>query len=150
MEKYKLFILTIKEPIKYLILGLGIYVFFRSSQLYFNKWLLNQKLGFDLQWMRTYSLQLGKFLPEWFLYSLPDALWMISLGTFIHNIWKNEPKQNLLFWSIITPIIALTWEIAQGMKFINGTFDWVDILFYLLITAILIHKLKTTKYEKIT
>jgi hypothetical protein len=150
LGKVKPFVLIIKEPVQYLILGVGIYVFFRSSQVYFNKWLLNQKLGFDLQWMRTYTFPLGNFLPDWFLYSLPDALWMISLCTFTHNIWKNEPKVYLLFWSMITPTIALTWEIAQGLKFINGTFDWVDILFYLIVTAIIMIKLKTTIYEKTT
>lgn len=150
MGKFKPFVLFIIVPVQYLLLGLGIYVFFRSSQVYFNKWLLNQKLGIDLQWVRTYTLQWGKFLPDWFLYSLPDALWMISLGTFIYNIWKNEPKVNLLIWSMITPIIAVTWEIAQGLKFIKGTFDLVDILFYLIVTAIIMIKLKTNKYEKTT
>ena len=148
MGKLKPFVLIIKEPVQYLILGLGIYVFFRSGQVYFNKWLLNQNLGFDLHWIRSFTLQICEFLPDWFLFSLPDALWMLSLSTLIHDIWKNEPKVNLLFWSMITPIIAVTWEIAQGLKFISGTFDSADILFYLIVTAIINFKLKTNKYEK--
>ncbi len=150
MGKVKPFVLILKNPVQFLLLGLGIYVFFRSSEVYFNKWLLNQKLGIDIQWIRTYTLQWVKFLPDWFLYSLPDALWMISLGTLIYNIWKNELKVNLFIWSMITPIIAVTWEIAQGLKYINGTFDWIDILFYLMVTVIIIIKLKTTKNEKTT
>lgn len=148
MGKLKPYVLIIKEPVQYLILGLGIYIFFRSGQVHFNKWLLNQNLGFDLHWIRSFTLQICEFLPDWFLFSLPDALWMLSLSTLIHDIWKNEPKVNLLFWSMITPIIAVTWEIAQGLKFISGTFDWVDILFYLIVTAIINFKLKTNKYEK--
>jgi hypothetical protein len=148
LGKFKPYVLIIKEPVQYLILGLGIYIFFRSGQVYFNKWLLNQNLGFDLHWIRSFTLQICEFLPDWFLFSLPDALWMFSLSTLIHDIWKNEPKVNLLFWSMITPIIAVTWEIAQGLKFISGTFDWVDILFYLIVTAIINFKLKTNKYEK--
>jgi hypothetical protein len=148
LGKFKPYVLIIKEPVQYLILGLGIYVFFRSGQVFLNKWLLNQNLGFDLHWIRSFTLQICEFLPDWFLFSLPDALWMLSLSTLIHDIWKNEPKVNLLFWSMITPIIAVTWEIAQGLKFISGTFDWVDILFYLIVTAIINFKLKTNKYEK--
>lgn len=88
------------------------------------------------------------YLPECLIYSLPDALWMLSLSTLIHTIWKDESTKSLLIWSLLTPIIAFSWEMAQGLKLIKGTFDWIDILFYGLVTITIIFNLKTTKDEK--
>lgn len=143
-----LFKSAFKAPVQFLLLGGLIYILFRSNTLYINNWLLNHNLGFDLQIIRTYTLPTRAYLPEWLIYSFPDALWMLSLSTLIHTIWKDEPTKSLIIWSLITPIIALSWEIAQGLKLIKGTFDWVDILFYGLVTITIYFNLKTTKDEK--
>jgi hypothetical protein len=148
LEKVKPFILVIKEPFQYLILGLGIYVFFRSSQVYFNNWLLNQKIGFDLQWVRTYTLQLGTFLPDWFLFSLPDGLWLLSFCLLMKSLWGQDNKRMLWFWTLILPVVSLFWEIGQSIKIISGTFDFIDLLFYSIVTLIIIHKNTKTNYEK--
>jgi hypothetical protein len=139
---------ALKGPVQFLLLGVLIYVLFRSNKLYVNKWLLNHTLGFELQRIRTFTLSIRDYLPEWLIYSLPDALWMLSLSTLIYNIWKDESKKNQILWSLFPPIIAISWEVAQRLKLINGTFDWVDLLFYGLVTITLIFKLKTTRYEK--
>ena len=149
MGKVKPYILVIKEPFQYLILGLGIYVFFRSSQVYFNNWLLNQKIGFDLQWVRTYTLQLGTFLPDWFLFSLPDGLWLLSFCLLMKSLWEQDDKRKLWFWTLILPIVSLLWEIGQSIKIISGTFDFTDLLFYAIVTLIIIYKNKKTNYEKL-
>jgi hypothetical protein len=137
-----------KAPVQFLLLGGLIYILFRSNKLYVNKWLLNHTLGFELQSIRTYTLSIRDYLPEWLIYSLPDALWMLSLSTLTHNIWKDESKKNRIIWSLIPLMIAVSWEVAQGLKLIKGTFDWIDILFYGLVTITIIFNLKTTKDEK--
>lgn len=131
-----------------LFFGGTIYVLFRSDDIYFIDWLINQKIGPSLIEARSISIKFRSSLPHWFLFSLPDALWMLSLSLLMLNFWKNESFQNQMIWSILVPLIALLWEFAQYFNFLKGTFDWVDIHCYLIATTIIFLKLKTIKHEK--
>jgi hypothetical protein len=121
---------------------------FRSDEIYFIEWLLNQKFGEFIFQIRAYSLKFGNSLPEWFLFSLPDALWLLSLATLLLNLWKQESIQNQWMIAILIPLIAIFWEFGQFFKVLSGTFDWVDIEFYIISSAIIFFKLKSIKHEK--
>ncbi len=89
-------------------------------------------------------------IPEWIIYSLPDALWLISLNFIILIFWKFKINKHSIIWIIINTIIGLYSEIGQYLKIIPGTFDKIDLL--LLIIAIIIpffflKNLKSIKYE---
>ena len=131
-----------------LLFGGAIYVLFRSDEIYFIDWLLSQKTGPFLTEARSITLKFSSSLPHWFMFSLPDALCMLSLSLSMLNFWKNESYRSLMIWSILIPFIALLWEFAQYFNFLKGTFDWVDIYCYLIATALIFLKLKTIIYEK--
>lgn len=82
-------------------------------------------------------------MPGWFLYSLPDGLWIFSYICLILYIWKNTLTKQNLIWIFIIPFIAVFSEFAQLFKIIPGKFDNIDLLFYtlgLLLPLIIFYK----------
>lgn len=72
-------------------------------------------------------------MPLWVIYNLPDALWLFSYLLYIDAIWSNSFHNSLyklFFWSI--PIFSILLEFLQLANFIPGTFDIVDIMFYII------------------
>ena len=126
-----------------LFFGGTIYVFFRSDKIYFIEWLLSLKIGPFLNDARTITLVYSNYLPHWFLFSLPDALWMLSLALLVLNFWKNESYQILITWVILILFIALLLEFAQYFNLMKGTFDWTDIFCYFIATILILFKLKS-------
>lgn len=107
-----------------LVLALFIYLFFR------------EKTTVLWEFIRFFSLeqffiQVGfakDFLPEWFIYSLPGALWIFSFTMFLHTVTVFQK-------SLITAlplIIALAIELLQYFSITDGVFDWQDVFFYIL------------------
>lgn len=113
-----------------LILGTLIYLIFRPTTIRFIKWtkiIENNDLILDL---RNYFSKIK--LPDWFIYNLPDGLWVFGLTFFLTTIWatNNDFKANL--WKKSPIIIAVLHEFAQINSNISGTFDIMDIFFYLI------------------
>jgi hypothetical protein len=85
-------------------------------------------------------------------YNLPDGLWMLSLCLFLIAIWGN--RSSVLAWLFLGLAMGVSLEILQYFGIIAGTFDMVDILFYViaLVVALIIHnslnydKWKTLRY----
>ena len=140
--------LNLIKSFQYLILGGLIYLFFRSNQLSYFHWFNNQSAVRVIEDVRMFTVPLRGLLPEWFIYSLPDGLWLISFCLFSFEIWKDESISSLSFWTLILPIIAVLWEIAQSFRLMAGTFDWIDLLVYALVTFFIIIKLKKRQHEK--
>lgn len=110
-----------------LFLALFIYLFFR------------EKTTILWEFIRFFSLeklfiQVGFakfFLPEWFIYSLPGALWMFSFTMFLQAVILF--KKSII---IILPLLAaLSIEFLQYFSFTDGVFDWQDVFFYILFYA---------------
>lgn len=70
--------------------------------------------------------------PDWLLYNLPDGLWLYSLLSVMIIIWRDVFTKHFLFWIILASLISLVSEIFQAIGIIPGTFDWWDILAYLI------------------
>lgn len=94
-------------------------------------WLKSLNLDSFNNIIRFYIIQHKNTLPEWLLFSLPDGLWVFSYTTLILLIWKNKINIQNIFWIIIIPAIAVLSEIAQYYKLIKGTFDIIDLTFYI-------------------
>ena len=132
-----------------LILGSLIYVFFRTTTLRMFCWFGQLNILSFIDRFRVSTLFLKNYLPNWFLYSLPDGLWIFSYLSLALYIWKNELKSENLFWIFSIPIIAIGSEIGQLIKIIPGTFDIIDLIIYVLGTIlpfIIFKKLVTHKY----
>lgn len=76
---------------------------------------------------------------NWFVYSLPDGLWLYSLISALNLIWRNDQSGRL--WISAAVILSLTSEVFQYLHYIPGTFDMGDLIAYALgsLVVFLIH-----------
>tara|TARA_B100000795_G_scaffold216277_1_gene170160 strand:+ start:431 stop:805 length:375 start_codon:yes stop_codon:yes gene_type:complete len=87
-------------------------------------------------------------LPDWFLYSLPDGIWLFSYLSVLLLIWDNKISKHNIHWVLLIPSIAIFSEIGQLFEIVSGTFDITDLVFYLAGTILPI-LIFTTTYTKI-
>ncbi|WP_345200665.1 hypothetical protein [Chryseobacterium ginsengisoli] len=115
-----------------LCLGTLIYILFRSSSLKVFSW--SNFLG--LNWVETdirnFTITISSKLPDWLLFSFPDSLWVFSYVCLMLGIWKGFISMTNLFWIGIIPLIAVCSELGQFAGFIQGTFDALDLVFYII------------------
>jgi hypothetical protein len=115
-----------------LLIGGLIYILFRADSLKMFGWYDNLGvLNFITNLRENLSLVIGD-LPNWFLFSLPDGLWIFSYITLMLYIWNNSISKHSVFWIFIIPILTLAFEFGQLFKIVPGTFDIIDIVFYIL------------------
>lgn len=135
-----------------IISGGFIYIIFRTEKLIMFRWFeflnLSDGIYFIKKLKNIYSF------PSWFIYNLPDGLWIFSYTSISLEIWKHSITKQNIFWIFSIPFIAVLSEILQFFIIIPGTFDFIDILFYLsgiffayFISTILIFNPK--KHEKL-
>ena len=110
-----------------LITGSLIYICFRTNTLVMFKWFDNMMLTGAITAIREYSFPFRHNLPSWFLYSLPDGLWIASYTCFMLFVWGRNIN---FFWLTLLPMIAILSEIGQLFRVVPGTFDIMDIVFY--------------------
>jgi len=115
-----------------LLIGSLIYVFFRAFSLRIFSW--SELVGIQefLQELREYSISFIRYIPDWILFSLPDGLYVFSYVCFTLYTWKNIISVENVIWFIIIPFIAIGSELLQLFQLLDGTFDIIDLLFYLL------------------
>tara|TARA_B100001564_G_scaffold285015_1_gene247863 strand:+ start:332 stop:778 length:447 start_codon:yes stop_codon:yes gene_type:complete len=134
-----------------LLLGCLIYISFRQDTLIMFNWLDRINILEVISDYRLFSLPLAKNLPNWFLYSLPDGLWLFSYLSVLLAVWDNTISKNNIHWILLVPAIAVLTELGQLFLVVPGTFDKLDIIFYILSTIIpilIFTSSKTIKYEK--
>ncbi len=127
-----------------ILIGGLIYVGYRTDTLIMFDWFDSLGLGAVIQEFRIYINGLNVRPPNWFIYSLPDGLWVYAFTSAILLIWNGR----LSWWIIIPLITGVFVEIAQAFHLFKGTFDYVDLLLSIsaFFSSILI--LKTKNYEK--
>jgi len=111
-----------------LLIGGLIYIFFRTEKLIMLKWIENYNTS--ILNIRTLTSAYYNKLPDWFLFSLPDGLWLFSYTSLVLLIWKNKINRENFFWIAIIPIFIILSEFGQLLNIVPGTFDLVDILLY--------------------
>lgn len=120
-----------------LTIGGFIYVIFRSEKLLMFEWFQTLHLQKPIQLLR--NLFNSYNVPNWFKYNFPDGLWIFSYVLISLHIWKKTISKQTVFWIFSIPIVAILSEIFQFLKIIPGTFDKVDIWFYVLGTFLPIY-----------
>jgi hypothetical protein len=95
---------------------------------WFEKFIMTETVSSIREITMTYQ----KDFPSWFLYSLPDGLWIFSYVCLIQSIWGSTDGAYKYFWIFIIPVLALILEIGQLLKLYPGTFDIIDLFFYLI------------------
>lgn len=111
-----------------LLAGTSIYILWRPEALLNNLF-------------EPFSLPKGSIeLPEWFLYSLPDALWYGALLTLMPSPFllnaDNETPKIIPVMTIISILLPFAHELLQRFHWVPGTFCHIDIISYSVILLI--------------
>jgi hypothetical protein len=90
-------------------------------------------------------------MPEWFIYSLPDGLWMFAFVLFMMSLWDFKFYGLGRFWIIAAIIVGITFEIAQGFTFGMGSFDWIDLVWIIFgaVLPVLLFTKRNKSYEEV-
>ena len=135
-----------------LLLGGIVYLSFRSNTLTMFSWFDKVNLLEPILDLRLATLPFSDHLPNWFLYSLPDGLWLFSYLSILLAVWDNTISKHNIHWLLLVPTIAILAEIGQLFTIVPGTFDIIDLFFYLggaVLPILIFTNLKTiTYYEK--
>lgn len=132
--------------LSFLLLGIGgsIYLLFRPKTLLMFKWV--ESLGLSEHIDRLRDMVSHITLNHITLYSLPDGLWLASYIIVVNTIVSKNNKHNLLFWSLLLPLIAIVFELLQIPGIIPGVFDLFDLICYIIPLIIYLIYLKHEKY----
>ena len=114
-----------------LLLGGLVYISFRQDTLKMFSWFDRVNLSGVISELRLYTLPLTDHLPNWFLYSLPDGLWLFSYLSVLLVVWDNTISKQNIHWLLLVPAVAVFSEIGQLFGVVPGTFDIFDLTFYL-------------------
>ena len=106
-----------------LFLGVLIYTFFTG----------NRFIGLR-HWDPTASAQIK--VPIWVKNNLPDGLWMYALLSFLFYIHEQKMTKHFLAWMLLAIVMSFFLEILQAIHIMPGTFDWYDLLAYLVATFV--------------
>lgn len=122
-----------------LILGGCIYIFLRPSDLFGG-----------LPELFPHISAAKKYMPEWILYTMPDALWFTALLSFQKPLMYQNGKIGP-FVTVLACLTAPVHEMFQLLPAIPGTFCPIDMTVYLSITVIyIIICLRMTKNQAIS
>lgn len=116
----------------FLSLGIGvlIYLLFRSRELFYYQFIKLLSLDGVIDNVRKVVWTKRKYIPNWVIYSLPDGLWMFSLGVSIlyERIYYRELQKvyNVVYLSFF--IFEFIQREYGGHGTVLGTFDESDLL----------------------
>lgn len=116
-----------------LILAITIYVVYRSRNLFYFKLIKSHDILHNIVlYCRQIAWRYRLYFPLWAVYSLPDGLWLMSLGLalLIDRVYF------ILHFSIFTLVYLAMVSFEYIQKFYGGhgtfigTYDKMDILFF--------------------
>jgi hypothetical protein len=81
-----------------LFIGCLIYIFFRSETILMFNWFEKLIMTETVSSIREITMTYQKDFPSWFLYSLPDGLWIFSYVCLIQSIWGSTDGAYKYFW----------------------------------------------------
>ncbi|WP_052191686.1 hypothetical protein [Cetobacterium sp. ZWU0022] len=114
-------------------LGVLIYLLFRSRKLFYYQFIEMIYLDPYVRAIRKIVWVYRKYIPNWVIYSLPDGLWLFSMGvSILHNRYYYKQAQyifNLIFISIVG--VEIFQGIYGGHGTFVGTFDLADVICYI-------------------
>ena len=111
-----------------LLIGSMIYVCFRTDTLLMFHWAQIFGLGDDIHTLRDNARPLRHLMPAWANNSLPYAMWVVSCMLAQLAIWHKSKAIYRYLWILAAPVLAIASELAQALRVIPGTFDWVDLI----------------------
>lgn len=126
-------------------MGGAIYLIWRPPTLLMFSWCRRIGIYEFVMQMRSSLAFMKEYLPTWFIYSLPQALWCFSGLCCIHAIWNHRTDAHERFWITTIFIFSLLTEFLQLIHVFSGTCDIVDLV--LIIAFYLIFKILTKLFK---
>lgn len=126
-----------------LLIGGLVYLCFRGDSIIINNWIKKNQI-IDIDKIKISH----KEVPDWFLYNLPDGLWIFSYVSMMLLLWGKKFKLKSFFWVLIMPISIILHEFGQLIGLFSGRFDKLDLLFYIFGTLVPFLLIKTNYDEK--
>lgn len=117
--------------------GALIYLSWRSPTLLVFRWAASCGLTEVVNGWRYVVARAGSEFPDWFLYSVPDALWAYGLTTFMTRIWRDADDQRAArLWIYSGVMLGCGGEVGQLLSLVAGTFDLMDIILSVVAAAL--------------
>lgn len=113
-----------------LCMGTFIYISLRSHDIFLNQWI---SLIFQ---QNVFPSSIHSFFPAWFLFSLPDGLWMFAFILSLLLIWNFKIDKESIPWISLAIFTGIFFEIGQLVNLIGGTYDLMDLTFILSASAL--------------
>lgn len=110
--------------------GMAIYALFRSRNLLGFSVAERLGMGAFVNQIRHDTAQTS--VPYFIKYCLPDALWATAYIIIADAVFCKSGKKQRWLWASAIPLIGASSELLQLPGIIPGTFDWLDLLCYLL------------------
>lgn len=128
-------------------LGGMIYILWRSDTLTMFSWFNYLGISEVIGKIRIASESFSTVLPNWLVYSAPNALWFFSGIVVFDLIWNQETKMKILWLSLFC-LLAVGSEIAQAVGIVEGTFDYQDIILMIIAGLLAFFVIDVFKHEQ--
>ncbi len=76
---------------------------------------------------RSHLKSFGTVTTQWFLYSLPDGLWVYSCTAYMILVWDRRLSLQSLLWLVLPISLAAGGEMGQALGIVPGTYDEIDL-----------------------
>lgn len=133
----------------FMVLGGLLYLFLRPVQPDFMQVFSNTEISKWIEFVRSQTLPFSKYVPDWIIYSGPNAFWAVSYTLLILNIWRNSDSKLKYIWYISIPVLIFGFEFLQYSHIVRGTFSILDLLagFIGILAGIMIEPITTKTYN---
>lgn len=109
-------------------IGAGIYVLWRTQRLPVFDWLTWAGFSGVVEWLRQVA-PAASALPDWVIFTLPDALWVYAVTACAALIWVDAPGTwARRFWLSGGLVMGAGSELGQAFGIVPGTFDPHDLV----------------------
>ncbi len=108
-----------------------IYILTRPDSLLMFDWFKKIGLGENIAKLRL-EQNIKDLLNNWIIYNFPAWIWTFSLTVLLGIIWNYKINKESLMILLIPLILGISSEIFQKAELINGTFDFIDLLLYII------------------
>lgn len=128
--------------------GSLIYILWRSDTLTMFIWFRQVRLETYVEFIRNSFGIFVVYIPNWIIYSLPNALWLFGGILVFDFIWGEKQSISKIFWITLFILVAIGSEIGQKFRIIPGTFDWKDIIWMIIAGSCAFFTIKYIKFKK--
>lgn len=111
-----------------LLVGGMVYLAWRTQSLLMFSWADFIGLEHLISALRQFAAPVLPYVPEWILFSLPDAAWVYSITAAYVIVWKTASCPEGLFWISLGCLLGVGGELGQLAGVVPGTFDPVDLI----------------------